>query len=146
MLPFKRLPGISEQVSDLMLRTVEFYPHCDLSDATADTWLEAWIQLAEKYGMPRLTAAVNRLKFDTDFFPKPSEIWREIDNLMLEENSAKRANATQYASCGRCSSCGLILVNAEGEVWDGKTREERFARNCECRVAWLAARERRKNE
>ncbi len=141
MLPFRtRLPGMSEQVSKLMQGTAACFPHVELSDGTASEWLTIWIEFTHKYGFTRLESAVKQLKFKLDFFPKPAELQREIDALIQEERVAAKADATKFVSCGKCSIDGLIFVNVKGEVWDGKASGERFAKNCECREAWLAAR------
>lgn len=141
VLPFKKRPRSSEQVSELMLGTVGCFPHADLSESTASEWMTIWVSLAEKYGFARLKAAVNRLKFKLDFFPKPAEIQREIDGLIFEERDAAKANATKFVSCGKCSADGFICVNGNGDLWDGSSNEERFARECKCKADWRAERQ-----
>ena len=125
VLPFRKRLRISEQVSELMQSTIDCIPHTELSDSTALEWLKLWILLAEKYGFARLEAAVNRLKFNLDFFPKPPELQREIDALIEEERNAARAKRGKFAPCEKCQRSGYVSgvypsghVNA-GERWAG---------------------------
>lgn len=139
MLPFRKRLRISEQVSELMQSTIACIPHTELFDSTASEWLKLWILLTEKYGLARLEATVNRLKFKLDFFPKPAELQREMDALIEEERVAARANSIQFVSCGKCSIDGWVCVNIEGELWTGEN-EDRFVTECTCRRVWKAAR------
>lgn len=136
MLPFRMRPAVSERVSELMQGAAACFPHTDLSDVTASEWLKIWIDFADKYGFARLMSAVNRLKFKLDFFPKPSEVQREIDASIQEERVSAKAGHTKFVSCGKCSIDGYVCVNASGKAWDGNPREDRFAKECECRTAW----------
>ena len=103
VLPFKKRLKTSEHVAELMQSTIACIPHTELSDSTASEWLKLWILLAEKYGVARLEAAVNRLKFNLDFFPKPAQIQREIDALILEARNAAMANFIKFVSCGNAA-------------------------------------------
>lgn len=139
MLPLRTRPGVSEQVLELMQSAVACFPYVEVSESTASEWLKIWKDFAEKYSFARLMSAVNRLKFRLDFFPKPSEIQREIDALIQEERVSARAGHTKFVSCGKCSIDGLVFVNIRNEAWGENPREERFARECDCKKAWRAA-------
>lgn len=143
MLPFRKRPSMSEQVLDLMESTVACFPHVELSDSTASEWLKVWMELADKYRFARLKTAVNRLKFKLDYFPKPSEIQREIDALLQEERDAAKGSTTEFVSCGKCSIDGLLLVNDRGEMWDERTDKGRAVKVCDCKEAWRAKRSQR---
>ena len=141
MPPFKTRPGVSEQVSELMQGTAACFPHFEMSESTASEWLKIWIDFPEKYGFARLNHAVNRLKLNLDFFPKPSEIQREIHALIQEERISAKARRKNFISCGKCSEDGFVCVNASGKAWDGNPHEDRSATKCDCWKAWRAGNE-----
>lgn len=140
ILPFRKLPSMSDQVTKLMQSTSDCFPHSELLDSTAREWFLIWMQMATDYGFSSLESAVNRLKTKLLFFPKPAEIRREIDEMLQEERAAAEKNEAKFVSCGKCFSSGHIHVNCKGKPLNITQNEDRFLEECECLKSWKAKR------
>jgi hypothetical protein len=124
------------QVGELMANMIAGYPHQSLGMAM-EVYQMAFEQLTLEFGMANLETALRSFLTHQKFFPHPSEV-REV----LEEMAAKvkaKAKADLLAKLPKigCEKCqdggapGLVIVQNPGQ--------DRFAQECECKLAWRRA-------
>jgi hypothetical protein len=108
-----------------------YYPHQEFDDDTVEGFQFDMERLAARYGMHRMRTVLLaiRIRPGQRFFPHPSQIAEELEELMAKERQ-ELLKAHPFKPCSRCME-GMLVEEVER---DGKWRRE--ARECECKRQW----------
>jgi hypothetical protein len=115
---------------NLLCRQMQaYYPNQEFDDQTIEGYQFDIERLAAQFGLGRMRQVLLdiRIRPGQKFFPHPSEIAEELENLVGKER-AKLLKENPWAPCGACQDGWLIV-----EV-DGKRRAAR----CSCWKSWKA--------
>lgn len=64
----------------------------------------------------------------------------DLEEMVKQETKRVANIENPFVPCGKCIN-GVLIVNEYGQTWNHRIdKGETFARDCECKKAWLASR------
>jgi DNA-directed RNA polymerase subunit M/transcription elongation factor TFIIS len=115
----------------------------DLAEARQATVNETTFAVYAKalatYDLGDIDIALNELALQPreDYKPAFPELGVVIVRIEKAESVRRKKARGKYESCGGCLN-GTLFLNAQGQRYDPEKDSERFATDCECKIAWRA--------
>lgn len=119
------------QVGNLLANMAAGYPHQEETSETAEVYQLAFEDLAMEFGMPMLERSLRGFLSRQKFFPHPSEVRVELDE-MAKKAKAEAAKGLPKVGCEVCMPEGNGFA---GTILKLNTANEREAHDCECLLA-----------